>query len=170
MQLEVVERHHLPPTLMLEDEKRHKFIMVYASRCVLFWGTICNNTCAEDITPAQRVTELIFQNFVIASMYIFSEGLYLPSDVTKSANGEWILAADELLKWTLPKLVSISHFACDSNVISLQKRAISHIIIQAVRDFGIDPNRLTPESTKLTDIGIDILPPLHRQRDCLITK
>lgn len=170
MQLDILERNQMPLTLSLDDTKHHKFIMMYASRCVLFWGTICNNTCAEDVTPAKRVTEMIFQNFVIASMYIFSEGLFLPADVTKSVSGEWIMHADKLLEWTLPRLSSIGHFACDGNVIALQKRVISHIIIQAVRDFGIDPSKLTPESTELSNLGIDILPPLHRQRDCLIRK
>lgn len=167
LHLDLLKQRELPMTLALQGNNRHKFIMMYAARCVAFWGTICMNTCNESVTAEHRASQLVFQDFVIAAMYMFSEGVYLPSDVTQSTTGEWVIRKDQVLQWTLPKKSDVRNYACDNNALTTQTRAISEIIVEAVGTFMIDPRRLTPESTKLTDITIDILPTLHCKRDRL---
>lgn len=170
MQIAQLDRHRLPMTITLEGDMRHKFIMVYAARCMSFWGAICLNSTDEEGGAANCAAKFVFQDFVIAAMYMFAEGVFLPPDVTKSVSGEHLMLADEMLKWTLPKLTSIKFFACDREAVIAQQHNITHTIIQAVRDRGINPARLAPNAVKLSDLTIDILPPLHRQRDRIVKK
>jgi len=165
VQIEHMRRHDFPLSFALPEPYLRQIITNYAQKCFAYWCTICTATVGPGVTPADRARQLVYKDFVVACMYIFANGLLLPYDVSGTPGGERIVYPDELLKWTLPKQTLLHHYTCDKDAVVAQRNAIESIIINAVRDRHINPLLLVPNPEKLSDITIDILPPLCLQPD-----
>lgn len=163
IQIKYMRRNEFPLSFALPEPYLRQLIMGYAQKCLAYWATVCTATVSPGITPGDRARQLIYKDFVVACMYIFASGLLLPRDVSGTPGGERIIRPDELLKWTLPKQSLLHHYTCDASAVAAQQNAIKNIIIDAVRDRHIDPLLLVPNPEKLSDITIDILPPLSLQ-------
>lgn len=164
IQVEHMRRNSFPLSFTLPETHMRNIIEIYALKCVSYWGTIRANACPPNVLPAEFGNRFIFPDFVVACMYIFSKGLYLPPDVTHTHTGEHVIAEDGLLKWTLPNQALIQEYTCDKNAVIAQEREITNAINEAVRDNNVDPMRFIPNVGNLSEITIDILPPLTRNR------
>lgn len=167
LQVNYMNKRRFPMTFMVADDMKRMIIEIYASKCLAYWGTVCLDTVVAGgkATAADRANELVFQDFVVACMYLFMDGAYLSPDVTRTPTGMQIIKPDHLLKWTLPEQARMHTFTCSKEAVFAQRRKINEYIIEAVRDLRVNPLTLMPDSSKLGRLPIDILPELARHRD-----
>lgn len=170
VQLNHMKKHWFPMSIALgpnglPEKYLRRYITMYANKCYSYWVTICVETVGPGVTAAARARSLMFQDFVIACMYKFANGLYLPPEVTGTPMGAHIIRPDTTLKWLLPKQTLLENYTCSKDAVAKQDRAINTIIRQAVEVFGVPPLVLMPDASRLPHDSIDILPELSRHRD-----
>jgi hypothetical protein len=166
MQINYTNKRRFPMSFMGNDDMKRMIIELYAHKCFAYWATVCLHTVVAGgkKTAGDRAMKLMFPDFVVACMYLFMDGVYLPPHVTHT-EGVWIIKPDHLLQWTLPEQTRMHTYTCSKDAVFTQKRKINKYIIEAVRDLGVDPMLLMPDSSKLVGVPIDILPELTRHRD-----
>ncbi len=167
LQVNYMNKRRFPMSFMVSDDMKRMIIELYAHKCLAYWATVCMHTVVPSgrKTAADRANKLVFPDFVVACMYLFMDGMYLPPDVTRTHKGMWIIRPDHLLQWTLPEHRQMHTYTCSKDAVFTQRRNINKYIIEAVRDLGVDPMLLMPDSVKLRGVPIDILPELTRHRD-----
>jgi hypothetical protein len=127
----------------LSSEERESFYASYARRCVNFWCVIRSRTRLGRDEPNM----FPLMEFVVAAMYTFARGIYLPPEVTGSS-GEHLIDQDQVLACWLPQYGIIDQLGCVQSVIAGVEKAIEDAIIGAVRDEHVDPKMLHPSSIR----------------------
>jgi len=163
MQLALNRKRSCTPRIILSPEQRHAFVMAYVDRCLKFWCVICKETCPPASTPSERARQFIFTDFVVAAMYIFAGGIVLPPTVTGSYE-EQVIQPDDVLRLTLPSLASMPEYVRDNTSADDHVVIIKRYIIEAVRDYKVNPLVISQFEEGLADMSIDILPETRRNR------
>jgi hypothetical protein len=158
-QAHALKNRFIPDNLVLCSADRQNFLLSYAKRCLQLWTIIRTRT---KIGREER-NAFPFSDFVIAAMYIFKSGIYLPPEITHGP-GEQILEEDLLLQRCLPRYEVLDELQCNLTLIARVQSSISRAIIQAVRDDRIDTTRLHPSSIQPEFLDKDVFKNMRKQK------
>lgn len=159
-QAHALKNRFIPDNLVLCSTDRQNFLLSYAKRCLQLWTIIRTRT---KIGREER-NAFPFSDFVIAAMYIFKSGIYLPPEITHGP-GEQILEEDLLLQRCLPRYEVLDELQCNLALIARVQSSISRAIIQAVRDDRIDTARLHPNSIQPEFLNKDVYKNMRKQKN-----
>jgi hypothetical protein len=143
--------------LDLPADERKMFTLSYARRCVALWYLIRTRTKRGESDP----NLFPIAEFVVAAMYIFANGIYLPPEVTRGA-GEQLLDKDPILERCMPRYNIIDRLGYNRDAVTGVKKEIIQAIIGAVRDENVDPKSLRPSSVAPDNLDEEIFRPLRK--------
>lgn len=128
--------------LVLSRTDRNHFLASYARKTLQLWTIIRTRTNRGLNYP----NDFPFAEFVIAAMYIFRTGLFLPPQITLDECGEQLLEKDSLLDLCLPMYDMIDRLDCDRSSVTKVKKAIVQAITDAVKVDRVPLEKLRPQS------------------------
>jgi hypothetical protein len=149
------------PRLDLPQEKKYELVMGYVGRCMKFWTMMCNHVRPPTMSKSDMARKFNFSDFTVAVMYIFAEGLKLTSTTT-DARTEEIIPADDFLKLTLPPVSFLNRHVCDEAAVNSHRGLIKRFIIEAVRDYNLDPLCISQYIDQPDELDVSIFPDSRR--------